>query len=267
MPIIHHYAVCSVSIAPLRESPAHTSEQVSQILFGERLAVLQFIEQSGWAKIRMAWDGYEGWCKMSQLQTISPAQFRKKNHIIASSHQGHLRLEHQQIWLPAGSELDCLKKAKELPANSLFQGKYKGKKEQLEKIESSAASFVTNAQSFLNAPYHWGGRSAAGIDCSGLVQMALKLCGKKYPRDASEQALLGEDFHFLQEAQAGDLAFFDNELGKITHVGILLSSDTILHATDSAGRVVVDKIDPAGIISTSLKMRTHQLRTLRRIRF
>jgi cell wall-associated NlpC family hydrolase len=116
----------------------------------------------------------------------------------------------------------------------------------------------------MNAPYQWGGRSIAGVYCSGLTQMAFKLCNRKLPRDASQQALEGETVDFLQHGQCGDLAFFDNPDGKINHVGILLDNQSIIHATDAAGRVVIDKIDPGGIISTMFRKRTHNLRMVRR---
>ena len=104
----------------------------------------------------------------------------------------------------------------------------------------------------------------AGIDCSGLTQMAFKMCGMSLRRDASQQAEEGEMVGFLQDATKGDLAFFDNADGKITHVGLLIDNTHIIHATDTSGRVVVDKIDSEGIVSVQLKRRTHKLRMIRR---
>ena len=118
------------------------------------------------------------------------------------------------------------------------------------------------AKQFLGTAYLWGGRSVFGIDCSGFVQMVFKLFNYKLPRDAYQQAEMGEAIGFLAEAKPGDLAFFDNEQGKITHVGILLSPNQIIHAS---AVVRIDPIDQAGIISSSTGLRTHQLRTIRRI--
>ena len=84
---------------------------------------------------------------------------------------------------------------------------------------------------------------------------------KPLPRDAYQQASEGEVVGFLQEVTCGDLAFFDNEEGKITHVGLMYSSDTIIH---SSGRVRIDKIDNMGIISSDTGERTHKLRIIKR---
>ena len=108
----------------------------------------------------------------------------------------------------------------------------------------------------------WGGRSVFGIDCSGFVQMVFKLLNVRLPRDAYQQAEMGEAIDFLAEAKLGDLAFFDNEQGKITHVGILLSPHQIIHAS---AVVRIDPIDQAGIVSSTTGLRTHQLRTIRRV--
>lgn len=117
------------------------------------------------------------------------------------------------------------------------------------------------AMKFLDVPYLWGGRSNCGIDCSGFSQRVFRDCGISLPRDAYQQAELGEVVGFLQEAVCGDLAFFDNEEGRITHVGIMLASDSIIHA---AGKVRIDPIDQFGIIQRESGTRTHKLRIIKR---
>ena len=108
----------------------------------------------------------------------------------------------------------------------------------------------------------WGGRSFFGIDCSGFTQIAFKLNGFKLPRDASQQALIGTPLSFVEEAQAGDLAFFDNEEGKIIHVGIILEDAKIIHAS---GKVRVDKLDHYGIFNVDSKRYSHHLRVIKRV--
>ena len=86
--------------------------------------------------------------------------------------------------------------------------------------------------------------------------------GIKLKRDASQQAEQGVIVGFLQEGKCGDLAFFDNEEGRITHVGILMDAETIIHAS---GRVRIDKVDTAGIMSSDTGERTHHLRIIKRL--
>jgi gamma-D-glutamyl-L-lysine dipeptidyl-peptidase len=80
-------------------------------------------------------------------------------------------------------------------------------------------------------------------------------------RDAGQQATQGEVVNFLQEARCGDLAFFDDEEGKIIHVGILLNNYQIIHASS---RVRVDKIDNEGIINSDTGERAQRLRIIKR---
>lgn len=256
------FASCSVSVAPLRREASHRSEQTSQLLYGERVEVLEHNPETDWAFVKCAWDGYEGWCKGGQLQGIDKKDFKKEARI-SINHTGAIHLEQGTLWIPAGGELTGLKNGL-IPAG-IGAAKFKGKKVAISKAECSIDALLQAAKSYLHAPYHWGGRAIGGIDCSGLVQMAFKLCGKSVLRDAAQQATMGEEVHFLSEAKPGDLAFFDNSEGRIVHVGILLSSQDIIHATDAAGRVVVDRIDNGGIISVSLKRRTHHLRSIRRL--
>ena len=106
----------------------------------------------------------------------------------------------------------------------------------------------------------WGGRSVFGIDCSGFVQQVYAYFNIQLPRDAYQQAGMGKDIGFLAETICGDLAYFDNKEGKITHVGIMLDAQTIIHAS---GRVRIDYIDQAGILNKETGERTHQLRIVK----
>ena len=120
---------------------------------------------------------------------------------------------------------------------------------------------IENALIYLNAPYLWGGRSPFGIDCSGFIQMVYRLQGINLPRDAYQQAEFGKKLSLI-ESEAGDLAFFDNKNHKVTHVGIILNDDNIIHAS---GRVRIDKFDQQGIYNKKLDNYTHKLQFIKSI--
>ena len=121
---------------------------------------------------------------------------------------------------------------------------------------------VETALLYLNAPYLWGGKTPFGIDCSGFTQMVYKLNGHRLKRDASQQATQGEALSFIEESEPGDLAFFDNAEGAITHVGIIMKDHYIIHAH---GKVRIDRIDHTGIFNYEKRTHTHKLRVIKRI--
>jgi gamma-D-glutamyl-L-lysine dipeptidyl-peptidase len=256
------YAVCSVSVMPMRAEPSHRAEQVSQMLFGERMEVLAE-EKNGWLHIRCEWDEYEGWVKKGQVAVITYKEYRKPLLNYTAGTTDIAQTEYGHFSVSPGSSLFQLKKRTLKWAHKEFT--FKGKKLALKQAEFDEHNVVAFSKMFIGAPYHWGGRNLMGIDCSGLTQIVYKLMNIRIPRDASQQANLGETVGFLQEARCGDLAFFDNEEGKINHVGILLNNHTIIHATETSGCVVIDPIDNGGIISKQLRMRTHNLRLVKRI--
>ncbi len=252
------FATCAVSVLPLRKEASHRAEQVSQLLYGERAEILQ-VKDDYWAKVRCLADEYEAWCLLGQLHIISKREFHKEPKFIAQGFGNKLMCAEAEIILPMAA---CLR-----PSNFLLGGvkaKYKGKKTLISDLQPSAEGIEKIASSFRYAPYLWGGRSLEGIDCSGLSQIVMRMNGIAIARDASQQALQGETITFLQEARCGDLAFFANAEGRINHVGILLNEQHIIHATETAGQVVIDKIDQEGIVSKLLRKRTHSLRLIKR---
>jgi gamma-D-glutamyl-L-lysine dipeptidyl-peptidase len=255
------FAFCNVPVMPVRSEASHRAEQTTQLLYGERAAILE-TNQKGWAKITCRHDDYTGWCKRSQLTELSARNFTKPAAQLADGSNTQLIIGTANIALPIGAELI---KLNSLKSESPFaEGKYKGKKIRADELQPTEENILRIAHTFLYAPYQWGGRTVAGIDCSGLTQIVLKLSGIAIPRDASQQAMCGTPVDFLQNSKCGDLAFFDEADGRITHVGLLLDTETIIHAADNNGRVSIDKIDQGGIVSRQLKKRTHKLRIIKR---
>ncbi|MBK7851949.1 MAG: C40 family peptidase [Bacteroidetes bacterium] len=254
------FAFCPLSIVPVRKEPSDRSEMVTQLLFGERVEVID--KQENWRKIRISFDGYSGWVDKKQLITLEAAEYARLELLPLSVSLDIVQLvvlqNHQVVPVVLGSTLTGFNQKKFVFGSTEFQ--YEGNVSTLQKPDPSL--LLENAYMYLNAPYLWGGRSPFGIDCSGFTQMAFKLCGIAIKRDAAQQAEQGTLIHLLEEANAGDLAFFDNAEGKIVHVGIILPNQHILHAS---GRVRIDTLDHQGIFNQEQNAYTHNLRLIKRM--
>ena len=252
--------ICHLSLVPIRKEASHKSELVSQLLFGE---CFEQIEQNGdWLNIRCAHDNYEGWVHQSQQTTLTLPEFSelKRGKPFLTYDMVQLLINQNSIYsILLGSTLPWFwGNACRIGSNSyVFDGNA-----HLPDLSEGSKTIIEHAYMYLNAPYLWGGRSPFGIDCSGLTQMAFKLCGIYIKRDAWMQAEQGSTVHLLDEALPGDLAFFDNEEGNITHVGILTAKNKIIHAS---GSVRVDSIDHHGIFNSQTKKYTHNLRLIKRM--
>jgi hypothetical protein len=231
---------------------------ISQLLFGELADELEF--KGDFVKIKGRYDGYEGWCQRRQLaKSVGdgyPFVTRFSQHP-----DDYVLVNGTKIQLSPGSI--CFVPDSQ---DALLIGPYAlafnlKDNENIPVPGNGAAAAVYFAKLFLGTPYLWGGRSRYGIDCSGLTQTSFKLAGKYLPRDSGLQSKEGEVVNLLQEARPGDLAFFDNEEGKIVHVGILLSPSEIIHASAS---VRIDPIDTHGIVHKEEGERTHRLRIIKR---
>jgi hypothetical protein len=251
------FVTCIVPTAPMRKDDAHRSEMVSQLLFGETAEVLE--ETKNFTRLRCIYDGYEGWCQSSQLAAVSEEQLQQNSEQLTSAWETTIEFNGAPMHLPLGCSLGLLVDGKARIGPYAFS--FNGIPFDPSTAIVSGDALKERATQYLNTPYLWGGRSVFGIDCSGFAQQVFRFFQQPLPRDAYQQATTGEVVGFLQEAICGDLAYFDNDEGKITHVGILLNNDTIIH---SAGKVRIDKIDSMGIINGDTGERTHRLRIVKR---
>ncbi|NOW98985.1 C40 family peptidase [Mucilaginibacter sp. SG564] len=249
------YGICNLAVIPLRAEASDRSEQVSQVLFGEAFEIIEWSER--WVKIITESDGYEGWIGRLQFAMLGHIAYKSFKHVkppltYRAVTQAWKVADNSVVYLPAGSSLAFLEGTTCRIGTERFEiiGEI-GEREDI----------ATTAKSFLNAPYLWGGRTHFGIDCSGFTQVVFNLNNIKIKRDASQQVLEGTLVENIAQARLGDLAFFNNEAGKVTHVGIMLNNEHIIHAS---GKVKIDTIDEDGIYSQEQKRHTHKLHSIKR---
>lgn len=251
------FGICNLAIIPLRIEPSDRSEIVSQVLFGEHFQILENFKQ--WSKIKLQFDDYEGWVDSKQYQNISEAEFKQLSDdaivLNADLIEYIIGQDNLLLPIPLGSSLSFLNHSDINTTNLNFEGtKISGIKPK--------GCLINTAFMYLNAPYLWGGKTPFGVDCSGFTQMVYKLNGYKLLRDASQQALQGEALSFIEESEPGDLAFFDNDEGKIIHVGIIMKDNYIIHAS---GKIRIDRLDHLGIYNAEVNRHTHKLRVIKKI--
>lgn len=254
------YGICPLSVVPVRSNSSDTSEMVSQLLFGEMVEILE--KKGSWTKIRCIWDNYIGWVDTKQINPITPTeldQYQEKYALTLDMLQGAMTNGHY-IPITIGATLPNYDGVNfSLDGNSYT---YSGQAVFPKDIKPNADLLIKIARRYLYAPYLWGGRSPLGIDCSGFTQIIFKMIGIRLPRDSKDQIEKGELIDFVEQGQAGDLAYFENRKGKITHVGVLLEDNKIIHAS---GQVRIDKIDHFGIFNEDRKKYTHKLRLVKRV--
>lgn len=254
------YGFCHLAVVPCRAEPSDRSEMVSQLLFGETLEVIE--RKENWVKIRMVYDDYECWIDVKQFLPISYHTFMRCNFTMNECCTDLVQVvvdsqTQEPTPILLGSSLPNIQGGEFSidDRNFNFEGNIG-----LPSEPNKRDIIIEYAYNYLGSPYLWGGRSPFGIDCSGFVQVVYKMSGIKLKRDAGQQAEYGTTLSFVEEAQPGDLAFFDNEDGKIIHVGIVLPNQQIIHAS---GKVRLDKLDHQGIFNVDTKRYSHKLRLLK----
>jgi cell wall-associated NlpC family hydrolase len=221
-----------VGIAPLRKEPSHQAPLLTEALYGERVTIYE-TDEEGWAWGQLKSDSYVGWMPASALLAPQAEPTHRVSALRTLVFPGPsiklpptdaLPLEARVAVVRQDDDLAVTATGGHIPARHLAP------------LHSKESDFVAVAERFVGTPYLWGGKSSVGIDCSGLVQVALSACGIACPRDSDMQEVtLGQPIS-LAGLQRGDLVFWKG------HVAIALGRNSMIHANAFHMAVAIEPV-------------------------
>ncbi len=225
--------------APLRNEPRPDASLATEALKGERVTIYD-MNAEGWAWGQLAADGYVGWLPANALSPLNEPPTHKVAALRTFAFPGpSIKLPPVEA-LPFGARLAVAGVADRLAVT--VSGAYMPVAH-LVPIDSYELDFVTVAERFLGVPYLWGGKTVLGLDCSGLVQIALTACGVACPRDSDmQEAAVGTPLDRAAGSaglKRGDLIFWKD------HVGVARDSASLLHANAFHMAVAIEPITDA----------------------
>jgi cell wall-associated NlpC family hydrolase len=241
-------------IAPLRRAPQPDAPLDTEALKGERVIIYD-ANEDGWSWGQLAADGYVGWLPTAALEPPGPEPTHKVTALRTLVFPGpSIKLPPVEA-LPLGATVAVTRVQERLaitPAGVYLPAAH------LAPLDAHDTDFVAVAERFAGVPYLWGGKTALGLDCSGLVQTALKACGIACPRDSDmQERALGTPVTAaagLSDLQRGDLVFWKG------HVAMVRDQASLLHANAFHMAVAVEplaealaRIRAAGSEVTSVK--------------
>jgi cell wall-associated NlpC family hydrolase len=226
------------AVAPVRKSPSHDAALETEALKGERVTIYDS-NGEGWSWGQLDADGYVGWLPESAL--VRP-RF-KPTHRVAVLRTfafpgPSIKLPPAEA-LPMGAAIEVVR---DDGTFAITPQQHYLPLQHLSALNLFANDFVSIAERFVGVPYLWGGKTALGIDCSGLVQIALGACGMAVPRDSDlQQAALGEELEGaeIDDLRRGDLIFWKG------HVAIVRDHETLVHANAFHMQVAIEPITAA----------------------
>ena len=207
-------------IAPVRKEPSHDSTLLTEALQGDRVTVYETNEE-GWAWGQLKSDGYVGWLPSVMLLAPGPAPTHKVTALRTLVFPGpNIKLPPMDA-LPLGAQVAV---AREQDSFAVTASGGFVPNRHLAPLATAEPDFVAVAERFAGVPYLWGGKTSLGLDCSGLVQVALTACGIKCPRDSDmQESAIGKPAS-LAGLQSGDLIFWKG------HVAIARGRNSMIHA-------------------------------------
>ncbi len=220
--------------APLRERPSPDAPLMTEALLGERVTVYEF-DQEGWAWGQLAGDGYVGWLPANALMPPRDAPTHKVVALRTLAFPGPSIKLPPVAMPPLGSRV-AMSREHDRFAVSAVGFIPLG---HLAPLAQREKDFVAVAERFMGVPYLWGGKTNLGLDCSGLVQVALGACGIPCPRDSDMQENAFGTTIDIAQARRGDLVFWKG------HVAIVRDGANVIHANAYHMAVAVEPIATA----------------------
>tara|TARA_X000000950_G_C13719682_1_gene579698 strand:+ start:193 stop:909 length:717 start_codon:yes stop_codon:yes gene_type:complete len=222
----------------MKSSCDEFSTQLNQCIFGEKIKIID--QQENWCYIKLISDGYQGWVKKSSIGEIGqPTHSICRNNTLIYQKPSSMSLSIGVLPLEAKIKVKSSNKMW-----SKFFYIYKNKNvdafifnKNIQNIRNKTADWVATAETFLNKPYLWGGRTFLGIDCSGLVQISLQTALINFPRDTNLQIKFKKGFTEESQLKRGSLVFWEG------HVGIMINPFDMIHANGFHMRVNIEKLD------------------------
>ncbi len=256
------YGIINVSVANLRADPDFSSEMMTQGLMGMPVNVLQ---NAGWYRIQTP-DNYIAWVHRVGVHPVTKEELAAWNHaekIVVTSHYGFVYSEPNEASQTVSDVVAGNRLKWEDSKGAFYKVTYPdGRKGYISKsismpekkwranLKQDAGSIIRTAHTLMGVPYLWAGTSSKGIDCSGFMRTILFMHDIIIPRDASQQAYVGEHIDInsdFSNLQPGDLIFFGRKATperkeRVVHVGMYIGDKRFIH---SQGDVHISSFDPA----------------------